>query len=143
MWLHPLSVCANNALASTVDAGGVPELAASIAGGAHFDPIALMAFQTFVGHWGGVRDRQTCVCQQGATENGNQSRESDADCFHCRRFLLVGLAGCGLERMCDSASFRDRCPLSAYPDDKLQENLPEGKIVGGHSSQKIQSGFIA
>ena len=79
MWLQSLPVCADNAFASAVEAGGVAGLAAAIAGGAHFDSIALMAFQTFMGHWGGVRDRQTCMCQQGAAGNGNQSRESDAD----------------------------------------------------------------
>ena len=58
-----MPVCADNALASTVDASGVSELAATIAGGAHFDPIALLAFQTFMRHRGGVRDGQTCMCK--------------------------------------------------------------------------------
>lgn len=143
MRLQPLPVCADNALAAAVDAGVVAELAASIAGGTHFDPIALLAFQTFMGRWDGVRDGQACMCQQGTAGNGYQSHESDTDCFHCRGFLLAGLAGCGLERMYDSASFRDRCPLSAYRNDNLQKDLPKGKVTGGHTLQQIQSGFIA
>lgn len=37
------------------------------------------------------------MCQQGIAGNGCQNHESDTDCFHCREFLLVGLAGCGLD----------------------------------------------
>lgn len=61
MRLQPLPICTNNALAAAVDAGVVAELAASIAGGAHFDSIALLAFQTFMRYRGGVRDGQTCM----------------------------------------------------------------------------------
>ena len=46
--LQPLPVCANNAFAPAVDAGSVSEFAAAVAGGAHFDTIALMALRDFV-----------------------------------------------------------------------------------------------
>ena len=53
--LQSLPVCADNAFASAVEAGGVAELAAAVAGGANFDSISLSACGVVVGRRGSIR----------------------------------------------------------------------------------------
>ncbi len=80
--LQPLPILADDALSAAVDAGVVAELAASVASGAYFDAIVLMAFQDFICRQVSVRGRQTGMCQQSGAENGYQSHEGDTGCVH-------------------------------------------------------------